>query len=140
MKKSRFPDSQILAIIKQAESDVPASGLCREHVMSAASFYKWWAKYGGMDASLMGRMKELGDKNRRLKKMYAEERLKSEIIQEAMAKRVQPSQRKKMAQASVINRAINIQLACSIFFVSETCYRYQAKLSGENRLIADWFV
>jgi putative transposase len=53
---------------------------------------------------------------------------------------VKPSQRKKMAQALVINRAINIQLACSIFVVSETCYRYQAKLSGENRLIADWFV
>jgi putative transposase len=73
MKKSRFSDSQILAIIKQAESDVPASGLCRENVMSAASFFKWRSKYGGMDASLMGRMKELGDENRWLKKMYAEE-------------------------------------------------------------------
>ena len=87
MKTSRFSDSQILAIIKQAESGVPVSELCREHGMSAASFYKWRAKYGGMDASLMGRMKELEDENRRLKKMYAEERLKSEIIQEAMAKK-----------------------------------------------------
>jgi putative transposase len=87
MKKSRYSDSQILAIIKQAESGVPVSGLCREHGMSAASFYKWRAKYGGMDASLMGRIKELEDENRRLKKMYAEERLKSEIIQEAMAKK-----------------------------------------------------
>jgi putative transposase len=87
MKKSRYSDSQILAIIKQAESGVPVSELCREHGMSAASFYKWRAKYGGMDASLMGRMKELEDENRRLKKMYAEERLKSEIIQEAMAKK-----------------------------------------------------
>jgi putative transposase len=72
--------------------------------------------------------------------MYAEERLKSEIILEAMAKVIKPSQRKKMAQASVINRAISIRLACSVFVVSEMCYRYQAKLSGENRLIADWFV
>jgi putative transposase len=64
MKKSRFPDRQILAIIKQAESDVPVSVLCREHVKSAASFYKWRAKYGGMDASFMGRMKELGDESR----------------------------------------------------------------------------
>ena len=87
MKKSRYSDSQILAIIKQAETGVPVSELCREHGMSAASFYKWRAKYGGMDASLMGRMKELEDENRRLKKMYAEERLKSEIIQEAMAKK-----------------------------------------------------
>ena len=50
-------------------------------------FYKWRSKYGGMDASLMSRMKELEDENRRLKKMYAEERLKSEIIQEAMEKK-----------------------------------------------------
>jgi putative transposase len=55
--------------------------------MSSATFYKWRAKYGGMDASLMARLKELEDENRRLKKMYAEERLKAEIIQEAMAKK-----------------------------------------------------
>ena len=55
--------------------------------MGNSTFYKWRAKYGGMDASLMTRMKELEDENRRLKKMYAEERLKSEVIQEAMAKK-----------------------------------------------------
>jgi putative transposase len=52
--------------------------------MSSASFYKWRAKYGGMDASLMKRMKELEDENRRLKKMYAEERLISEVRKEAL--------------------------------------------------------
>lgn len=61
--------------------------LCREHGMSNASFYKWRSRYGGMDASMMTRLKALGDENRRLKKMYAEERLKAEIIQEAMAKK-----------------------------------------------------
>lgn len=55
--------------------------------MSSAAFYKWRAKYGGMDASMMSRLKELEEENRRLKKMYAEERLKAEIIQEAMAKK-----------------------------------------------------
>lgn len=87
MKKSRFSDSQILAILKQAESGVPVPELCREHGMSSASFYKWRAKYGGMDASLMARLKELEDENRRLKKMYAEERLKSELRKEALEKR-----------------------------------------------------
>jgi len=87
MKKSRYSDSQILAILKQAEADVPIPELCREHGMSSATFYKWRSKYGGVDASLMTRMKELEGENRRLKKMYAEERLKSEIIQEAMAKK-----------------------------------------------------
>ncbi len=87
MKKSRYTDSQIIAILKQAEASTPVPELCREHGMSSATFYKWRARYGGMDASLMARMKELEEENRRLKKMYAEERLKAEIIQEAMAKK-----------------------------------------------------
>jgi len=87
MKRSRFSDKQILSILKQAEAGTSVPELCREHGMSSAAFYKWRAKYGGMDASLMRRLKELEAENRRLKKMYAEERLKAEIIQEAMAKK-----------------------------------------------------
>lgn len=84
MKKSRFSDSQILAILKQAENGVAVPELCREHAMSSATFYKWRAKYGGMDASMMSRLKGLEEENRRLKKMYAEERLKAEIRKEAL--------------------------------------------------------
>lgn len=87
MKKSRFTDSQIMAIIKQAESGTPVPELCREHGMSTATFYMWRAKYGGMDASLMARMKELEEENRRLKKMYIEEKLKAEVVAEAIAKK-----------------------------------------------------
>ncbi len=87
MKKSRFTDSQILAILKQAEGGTPVAVLLREHGISSAAFYKWRAKYGGMDASLMARMKELEDENRRLKKMYAEEKLKAEIVREALEKK-----------------------------------------------------
>lgn len=87
MKKSRYSDSQILAILKQAENGVPVPELCREHGMSSTTFYKWRAKYCGMDASLMARLKELEDENRRLKKMFAEERLKAEIVQEALQKK-----------------------------------------------------
>ena len=86
MKTSRFSDAQIIAILKQAESGSPVPELCREHGISSATFYKWRSKFGGMDASLMARLKELEEENRRLKKMYAEERLKAEIISEAMAK------------------------------------------------------
>lgn len=84
MRKSRYSDSQILAILKQNESGVPVAELCREHGMSSAQFYKWRSKFGGMDASMMKRLKELEDENRRLKKMYAEERLKAELRQEAL--------------------------------------------------------
>ena len=84
MKKSRFSDSQILAILKQAENGVPVTDLCREHGMSSAAFYQWRSKYGGMDASMMKRLKELEAENARLKKMYAEERIKAELRQEAL--------------------------------------------------------
>jgi putative transposase len=87
MKTSRFTDSQILAVLKQAEGGTPVVNLLREHGISNATFYKWRAKYGGMDASLMARMKELEDENRRLKKMYAEEKLKAEIVKEALEKK-----------------------------------------------------
>jgi putative transposase len=87
MKTSKFTDSQIMSISKQADSGTPVVALCREHGMSNATFYKWRAKYGGMDASLIARLKELEAENAKLKKMYAEERLKAEIVQEAMAKK-----------------------------------------------------
>ena len=87
MKKSRFTESQIISILKEAESGVPVAELCRKHGMSDATFYNWRSKYGGMDASMMKRMKELEEENRRLKKMYAEERLKAEIVQEALEKK-----------------------------------------------------
>ena len=87
MKNSRYTDGQILSILKRAEAGAPAAEPCREDGMSSAAFYKWRAKYGGMDASLMTHLKELEEENRRLKKMYAEERLKAEVIQEAMAKK-----------------------------------------------------
>ena len=61
--------------------------LCREHGISYATFYKWRTKFGGMDASLMARMKELEEENQRLKKVYADQRLKAEIIAEALAKK-----------------------------------------------------
>ena len=70
MKKSRFTDSQIIDALKRAEAGLAVPELCRELGISAATFYKWRAKFGGMDASLMARMKELEEENRRLRKMY----------------------------------------------------------------------
>ena len=87
MKTTRKSDSQIMQILSQAGSGVPVSELCREHGMSSATFYKWRAKYGGMDTSMITRLKELEEENSRLKKMYADERLKAMIVQEALTKK-----------------------------------------------------
>ncbi len=86
MKKSRFTDSQIIAVSKQAETGTPVPELCREHGISSATFYKWRSKFGGMDASLMSQLKELQEENRRLKKIHAESQMTAEVLHEAMEK------------------------------------------------------
>ncbi len=80
MKKSRYSESQIISILKEADNGMPVAELCRKHGMRDATFYNWRSKCGGMDVSMMKRMKELEEENRRLKKMYAEERLKAEVV------------------------------------------------------------
>ena len=87
MKKSKFSDSQIMEALKRVEAGLGVPDLCRELCISTATFYKWRAKYGGMDTSIMSRMKELEEENRRLKKMYIEEKLKAEIATEYLAKK-----------------------------------------------------
>lgn len=87
MKKSRFTDSQIMDALKRVESGLAVPDLCRELGVSTATFYKWRSKYGGMDVSLIARMKELEAENARLRKMYVEEKIKAEIVAEALAKK-----------------------------------------------------
>ena len=87
MKRSKFTDSQISEAIKRVESGVGVPDLCRELGVSSATFYKRRSKYGGMDVSLMARMKELETENARLRKKYIEEKLKAEIDTEALEKK-----------------------------------------------------
>ena len=87
MKMMRYSEPQILAILRQAEGGVPVAELCREHGMSNASFYKWRAKYEGMDSSMTAQTKPLEDENRRLKKMFAELSMQNELLKEALGKK-----------------------------------------------------
>ena len=82
MKTSRISDARIMGILKQAEGGVPVCELCREHGMSSASFYKWRAKFGGMDASMVSQMRAISDENRRLKRMYAEMSMQNDLLKE----------------------------------------------------------
>ena len=99
MKLSRFTESQIINLLKQAEAGASAPNLCREHGMSSSTFYKWRAKYGGMDASMVSLMKELEDENRHLKKNGRRNTAISGRAQRGDAKKVvKPSQRCEMAR------------------------------------------
>ena len=87
MKNGGFSDAQIMAVLKQAEGCTPVSEVCREHGMSSASFYKWRAKFGGMDASFITEMKDMAEQNRRLKRMYAEMSMQNDLLKEALGKK-----------------------------------------------------
>lgn len=87
MKKSRYPEHQILQILKEAEAGKQTADLCREYGVSAATFYNWKAKYGGMEGSEIKRLRELEEENRRLKKMYAELSLDHQILKEILEKK-----------------------------------------------------
>jgi putative transposase len=87
MKKSKFTESQIFNMLKQAESGLSVADICREHGISGATFYKWKAKYGGMDNSMMKRLRELEEENYRLKRMYANAQMDNEVLKEALTKK-----------------------------------------------------
>ena len=86
MKKTKFTESQIFNILKEAETGIPVVDICRKHGLGNATFYKWRAKYGGMDASMLKRLKELEDENTRLKRMYANAAMDNEILKETLKK------------------------------------------------------
>lgn len=83
MKKSRFSEEQIIGFIKEAEAGMPVAALCRKHGFSDASFYKWRAKFGGMDVSEARRLRDLEGENSKLKKLLAEAHLDIEALKTA---------------------------------------------------------
>ena len=87
MKKSSKSEAQIIAILKEGEAGVAVVDLCRQHGISQTTYYKWKAKYGGLDASALRRLKELEDENRKLKQMYANLSLDHQVLKEIIEKK-----------------------------------------------------
>ena len=87
MKTPRYNDAQIVTILKEANDGIAVPELCRKHGMSNATFYKWRAKYGGLDVSTISKLKSLEEELRRYKKMYAEAQFDADILKEVLAKK-----------------------------------------------------
>ena len=88
MKKSRYSESQIVKILKEVETGKLVKDVCREYGISDATYYNWKAKYGGMEASDIKRLKELEEENRRLKQMYADLSLEHTILKDIVEKKL----------------------------------------------------
>ena len=84
MKRSKFSESQIFAILKEAESGQKVGDVCRNHGISTATFYSWRSKYGGMDVSMLKQYKELEVKYNRLQKMFTDSQLDNQILKEVI--------------------------------------------------------
>ena len=88
MKRSRFTETQIVSILKEADAGMKVKDLCRKHGISDATYYNWKSKYGGMEASDLKRLKALEDENRRLKHMYAELSLEHRALKDIVEKKL----------------------------------------------------
>jgi len=88
MKKTRFSETQIVNILKEAEAGIAVEELSRKHGFSKSTFYKWKAKYSGMDASALKRLKELEEENQRLKQMYADLSLEHQALKDIVQKKL----------------------------------------------------
>ena len=87
MKKARFTESQIVAILKQYDTGKTADSLCREHRISKATLYNWRKKYNGMDTQQLRKLKDLEDENKRLKRMFADLSLDHQLLKEVLEKK-----------------------------------------------------
>ena len=88
MRKSRFSEQQIIAILKQSEAGAKTGDLCRQHGISAATFYAWRSKYGGMDVSEAKRLKQLEEENAKLKRIVADQALDITMLKDVLGKNV----------------------------------------------------
>lgn len=88
MKKSKYSESQIVAILKEADAGVMVKDICRKYGISSPTYYSWKSKYGGMEASDLKRMKEVEAENAKLKRMYADMALENAAMKELISKKL----------------------------------------------------
>ena len=88
MKRSKFSDTQIVLILKQAEAGMPVKEVCRQHQISSACYYKWKSKFGGLSVSELRRNRELEAENSKLKRMYAEMAMENHALKDLIEKKL----------------------------------------------------
>ncbi|MBY3391079.1 IS3 family transposase [Rhizobium laguerreae] len=137
MKKQRFTEEQIIAVLKEQEAGAKAADLCRKHGISEATFYNWKAKYGGMEVSEAKRLKALEDENARLKKLLAEQMLDAAALRELLGKKmVGPAAQRDAVTHLKAVMGLSERRACQIISADRKTIRYRSSRPPEVDLRA----
>ncbi|MBY3116068.1 IS3 family transposase [Rhizobium bangladeshense] len=135
MKKQRFTEEQIIAVLKEQEAGAKVADLCRKHGISEATFYNWKAKYGGMEVSEAKRLKALEDENARLKKLLAEQMLDAAALRELLGKKmVGPAAQRDAVTHLKAVMGLSERRACQIISADRKTIRYRSSRSPEVEL------
>ncbi|MBL5819650.1 IS3 family transposase [Serratia marcescens] len=136
MRKARFTEHQIITVLKSVEAGRTVKDVCREAGISEASYYNWKAKYGGMEASDIKKMKDLEDENRRLKQMFADLSLECRALKDVIEKKpLKPAIKRELVSYLVAQFAMSIRQACRTLSLSRTVYFYQPDIRRDEPVI-----
>ncbi|HCI6751867.1 TPA: IS3 family transposase [Klebsiella quasipneumoniae subsp. quasipneumoniae] len=136
MRKARFTEHQIIAVLKSVEAGRTVKDVCREAGISEASYYNWKAKFGGMEASDIKKMKDLEDENRRLKQMFADLSLECRALKDVIEKKpLKPAIKREPVSYLTAQFAMSLRQACRILSLSRTVFRYQPDTQRDEPVI-----
>ncbi|RSV12273.1 IS3 family transposase [Sphingomonas sp. ABOLG] len=135
MKRSRFNEEQIIAILKEQEAGMATAEVCRRHGISSATFYKWKSKFGGLDVSEARRLRSLEEENSRLKKLLAEAMLDNAVLKDlAFKKMVTPGAKREAVAHAREHHGVSERRACALVGVSRRVLRYEPTRPDDGAL------
>ncbi|UJD95201.1 IS3 family transposase [Lelliottia amnigena] len=136
MRKIRFTEHQIIAVLKSVEAGRTVKDVCREAAISEASYYNWKAKYGGMEAADIKKIKDLEDENRRLKQMFADLSLECRALKDVIEKKpLKPVIKRELVNYLTAQFTMSIRQACRTLSLSRTVFHYQPDTRRDERVI-----
>ncbi|MBO8087788.1 MAG: IS3 family transposase, partial [Marichromatium sp.] len=135
MRKRKYSEQQIVNALRRAESGVPVKDVCRELGVSAATFYQWRSKYGGMEASDLKRLRALEEENRRLKHMYADLSLDHKILKEIVGKKALSARARRALAGESMAEGVSKRRVCRLLGLSRSVLDYHARPRDDGPLI-----